>query len=193
MQPNKHKANRGLPRSRDLGCTVVCTASSQCWAWLLLLLLSSHPCRVKQVFGGRLVWLARGRSLGTPANEVVDPRALGGNFDWAGLQRAKCSGPHRVIKPPLCPRSSTPMDRPSLDDPLSHILAPPPNESPLACQTRIRAEADARRVSDAIDEQLRSERAALKKKRRPVKLLILGQSESGASILPAVPSAHRSP
>lgn len=44
---------------------------------------------------------------------------------------------------------------------------------------REHAEAEARRVSDSIDEQLRQERMALKKKRKPVKVLLLGQSESG--------------
>ena len=34
-------------------------------------------------------------------------------------------------------------------------------------------------MSDEIDEQLRNERLALKKKKPPVKVLLLGQSESG--------------
>ncbi|KAI6037976.1 guanine nucleotide binding protein, alpha subunit [Pisolithus marmoratus] len=40
---------------------------------------------------------------------------------------------------------------------------------------------EARKTSEAIDEQLRQERAALKKKKKPVKLLLMGQSESGKS------------
>lgn len=65
------------------------------------------------------------------------------------------------------------------EDPFASILAPPPGESPEAKEARERAEAEARRVNDGIDEQLRQERIALKKKKKPVKVLLLGQSESG--------------
>lgn len=37
-------------------------------------------------------------------------------------------------------------------------------------------------MSDAIDEGLRAERAALKKRTKPVKILLLGQAESGACL-----------
>ena len=67
----------------------------------------------------------------------------------------------------------------SSEDPFASILAPPPGESPEAKEARERAEAEARRVNDGIDEQLRQERIALKKKKKPVKVLLLGQSESG--------------
>lgn len=67
------------------------------------------------------------------------------------------------------------------DDPFATLLAPPSDETPDAKAIRERAEAEARSVSDAIDEQLRQERFALKKKRKPVKVLLLGQSESGTS------------
>ena len=66
------------------------------------------------------------------------------------------------------------------EDPLSRLLAPPPNETADERETRLRLEAEARQISDRIDEQLKAERAAMKKN-RPVKVLLLGQSESGAS------------
>lgn len=69
------------------------------------------------------------------------------------------------------------------DDPLTAALAPPPDETAEQRELREAAEAEARRVSDEIDEQLRNERMALKKKKAPVKVLLLGQSESGASRL----------
>ena len=72
--------------------------------------------------------------------------------------------------------------RPHDDDPLSRVLAPPPNETPEEKETRLRLEAEARQISDKIDEQLKAERAALKKN-RPVKVLLLGQSESGESFV----------
>ena len=64
------------------------------------------------------------------------------------------------------------------EDPLARLLAPPPNESPEEKEARLRLEAEARQISDRIDEQIKAERAALKKN-RPVKVLLLGQSESG--------------
>lgn len=70
--------------------------------------------------------------------------------------------------------------RPVDEDPLSRLLAPPPNETAEEREIRLRLEAEARMRSERIDDQLRAEKAALKKN-RPVKVLLLGQSESGAS------------
>ena len=75
---------------------------------------------------------------------------------------------------------ASPLMRADSDDPLTRALAPPEDETAEAREARLRAEAEARRVSDAIDEQLARERAALKK-RRLMKMLLLGQSESGMS------------
>lgn len=65
------------------------------------------------------------------------------------------------------------------EDPLTAALRPPPNETPEQKEVRLREEATARKVSDEIDESIRAEKAAMKKK--PVKVLLLGQSESGKS------------
>lgn len=64
-------------------------------------------------------------------------------------------------------------------DPLTQALAPPPDETDEQRAERLQKEERARRVSDEIDEQIRQERAALKKQKRPIKVLLLGQSESG--------------
>jgi len=69
----------------------------------------------------------------------------------------------------------------NLADSFEAVLRPPPDETPAQRDARIRAEQNAKRVSDAIDEQLRTERADLKRKRADVKILLLGQSESGKS------------
>ncbi|KLO07523.1 G-alpha-domain-containing protein [Schizopora paradoxa] len=66
------------------------------------------------------------------------------------------------------------------DDPFYAFLAPPPDETPEQRAAREKKEADARKVNDEIDEMLKAERAALKKK-KAVKVLLLGQSESGKS------------
>jgi hypothetical protein len=68
-----------------------------------------------------------------------------------------------------------------LPDPFEAALSPPPGETPAQRDARILAEHLAKQVSDAIDEQLRVERAELKKTSPDVRILLLGQSESGKS------------
>ena len=64
-------------------------------------------------------------------------------------------------------------------DPFAVFHAPPPNETPGERAARIEKEAEAKRISDQIDEQLKAERLALKKQKYVVRVLLLGQSESG--------------
>ncbi|KAG6820150.1 hypothetical protein H0H93_004732 [Arthromyces matolae] len=84
-------------------------------------------------------------------------------------------------------KSSRPPDAPavrrrrSLSDPLAAALLPPPNESPIQRELRIKAETEARRVSDSIDEMIRQERSQRKRAKPEVNVLLLGQSESGKS------------
>ncbi len=66
------------------------------------------------------------------------------------------------------------------DDPFYAFLVPPPDETLEQRAERERKEADARKVNDEIDEMLKVEKAAMKKRKKPVKVLLLGQSESGA-------------
>ncbi|KAJ8690482.1 hypothetical protein PTI98_011907 [Pleurotus ostreatus] len=71
------------------------------------------------------------------------------------------------------------MGRSMEEDPLTLAMSPPPNETPEERQAREAREAEAQRISDEIDEQIRKEKEARRKKKRPVKVLLLGQSESG--------------
>ena len=66
-----------------------------------------------------------------------------------------------------------------LDDPLTIAILPPANETPEQRARREAQEVESKRISDEIDEELRREGVALKKKKKPVKVLLLGQSESG--------------
>jgi hypothetical protein len=66
-------------------------------------------------------------------------------------------------------------------DPLSQAMAPPANETPEERLAREQSEDAARRRSSQIDEEIKAEKSALKKKVKPVQLLVLGQSESGMS------------
>ncbi len=94
-------------------------------------------------------------------------------------------------------------------DPLDSLLSPPPNEPPPVKLLREEKERVAKSISDAIDEALRQERAVSisprllhrrpshihsqsDKRRRSVKLLLLGQSESGQS-RHRFPSLHLNP
>ena len=64
------------------------------------------------------------------------------------------------------------------DDPFDEVLKPPPDESLEHRAIRLQNEAEAKRVSLAIDASIKAERNARRKK-RIVRLLLLGQSESG--------------
>lgn len=66
-------------------------------------------------------------------------------------------------------------------DPFAAALQPPPNESQEAKDLRIKAENEAKKVSDGIDEMIRREGIERKKSRAEVQVLLLGQSESGKS------------
>ncbi|KAJ7613421.1 G-protein alpha subunit [Roridomyces roridus] len=69
-----------------------------------------------------------------------------------------------------------------LSDPFSAVLQPPANETAAERQVRVEAEQEQKRVSDQIDDDLRKERIDRKKRaKREVKVLLLGQSESGKS------------
>ncbi|KAF8995481.1 guanine nucleotide binding protein, alpha subunit [Cyathus striatus] len=76
-------------------------------------------------------------------------------------------------------------DADDLDDPLTRAIAPPPNESPEQRDARLFAEAEAQRRSDAIDEEINRQRATDKKAPKCVRVLLLGQSESGMTQKPS--------
>lgn len=63
--------------------------------------------------------------------------------------------------------------RSSTDDPLAHVFAPPPNEPQHDKENRVRAEQEAKKRSDAIDEEINKQRTA-RKNSKPIKILLLG-------------------
>jgi guanine nucleotide-binding protein subunit alpha len=69
-------------------------------------------------------------------------------------------------------------------DPLAVALSPPYDESSDARAIRVSREEEALRVSQAIDESIRIEQQ-MNKKNKIVRILLLGQSESGARHFPA--------
>src|SRR3984957_21112334 len=64
------------------------------------------------------------------------------------------------------------------EDPLTKAIAPPPDETIPQREARLIAEQNAKRVSDAIDEELNRQRLANKKATKPIKILLLGQLHS---------------
>jgi len=70
----------------------------------------------------------------------------------------------------------------SYRDPLDDALRPPMDETDEERSIRLQTEEQAKRVSDAIDDAIRRERQVAKKK-DVVRVLLLGQSESGTALL----------
>ncbi|TEB25478.1 heterotrimeric G protein alpha subunit [Coprinellus micaceus] len=71
---------------------------------------------------------------------------------------------------------------PGPTDPFYELMQPPADETPAQATARQKRELDAQRVNDRIDDMLKEERAQAKKSGRSVvKVLLLGQSESGKS------------
>ncbi|ESK86540.1 guanine nucleotide-binding protein alpha-4 subunit [Moniliophthora roreri MCA 2997] len=66
-------------------------------------------------------------------------------------------------------------------DPLAKAISPPPDETLAEKEARVKTEQEAKRVSDAIDDDLDRQRNAEKRGPKPVRVLLLGQSESGKS------------
>jgi hypothetical protein len=66
-------------------------------------------------------------------------------------------------------------------DPLAVVTAPPLNELPQDKAAREEREAEAQKISNQIDEEISADKVALKEKEQTVKILLLGQSESGES------------
>lgn len=68
---------------------------------------------------------------------------------------------------------------PGPTDPFYELMQAPPDETPAQKTARLKRELDAQRVSDGIDEDIKQERAMEKKKKNIIKVLFLGQAESG--------------
>ncbi|KAJ7440299.1 G-protein alpha subunit [Mycena galericulata] len=69
----------------------------------------------------------------------------------------------------------------SLDDPFAMYMAPPEGETAEERAFRIAAQQNAEKTSRQIDEVLLQSKKLLEKKDKDVKILLLGQSESGKS------------
>lgn len=93
--------------------------------------------------------------------------------------------PSSGAKRPRSSSSST-MGRSFDEDPLTLAIAPPPDETPEQRQAREITEAEAKKISDEIDEQIRKEKEGERKKKKPVKLLLLGQYSTFVFVIRAL-------
>lgn len=66
---------------------------------------------------------------------------------------------------------------PSTLDPLDVLLSPPADESTEERVARLSAEAEAKKISDMIDEELQRQERAEKRGQKPIKILLLGESQ----------------
>lgn len=78
-------------------------------------------------------------------------------------------------------KSTYNMGRSFDEDPLTLAIAPPPDETPEQRIEREAAELEAKRISDEIDEQIRKEKELLRRTKKPVRLLLLGMSNSSTT------------
>ena len=76
------------------------------------------------------------------------------------------------------------------DDPLTRALQPPFDESPEERMARIRQQEEAQRVSKEIDDEIALARKAYERRKRAIKILLLG-AYSDASFLPNTPPTLR--
>ncbi|KAJ7248598.1 heterotrimeric G protein alpha subunit [Mycena haematopus] len=67
---------------------------------------------------------------------------------------------------------------PTENDPFYEIMRPPADETPAQMTARLKREADAQRISDNIDEDIKRDRAQQRKSRKELRILLLGQGES---------------
>lgn len=61
------------------------------------------------------------------------------------------------------------------DDPLAQALQPPPNESPDERALREKLQREASMISHAIDEDIQEARKAFERRKKAVKILLLGE------------------
>ncbi|GBE86117.1 hypothetical protein SCP_0806410 [Sparassis crispa] len=67
------------------------------------------------------------------------------------------------------------------DDPLARVLAPPADETAEARAARLERAVEAQRVSHEIDEDIQESKKAFERRKKAIKILLLGQAESGKS------------
>ncbi|KAH7907599.1 guanine nucleotide binding protein, alpha subunit [Hygrophoropsis aurantiaca] len=73
--------------------------------------------------------------------------------------------------------------KPPQDDAWSLLFRPPQDESPEERNVRLQQQQEAQRVSREIDESLQESKKLYDKKKKAIKVLLLGQAESGKSTM----------
>lgn len=63
-------------------------------------------------------------------------------------------------------------------DPLSALMRPPPTETEREKRLRLEREADAKKVNDLIDDQIRADRERYKKSKQDVKVILVSTTSA---------------
>lgn len=71
------------------------------------------------------------------------------------------------------------------DDPLSKALQPPPDESPDERARRIQQQKEAQAISHRIDEDIQESRKAFERRKKAIKILLLGARPRPSRIIRA--------
>lgn len=74
-------------------------------------------------------------------------------------------------------------------DPLAAIIRPPSSESDEERQLRLQREAEAKKISDRIDEEISQDEKRFKKQKQDIKVC-LSKYRSSRAIYLTVPSSH---
>lgn len=75
-------------------------------------------------------------------------------------------------------------------DPFLQLLTPPLGETPTQTTARQERERTAQRISDEIDEEIKKSKAQAKKESAIVRILLLGQAESGEILKASLLESH---
>lgn len=87
---------------------------------------------------------------------------------------------HRLTSPLQISLTATAMGfLPHPSDPFYDLMKPPEDETPAQKTARLTREADAQYINNAIEDQIKEDRAKMKREKEVIKVLLLGQSESG--------------
>lgn len=68
---------------------------------------------------------------------------------------------------------------PHPSDPFYDFMKPPEDETQAQKTARLKREVDEQRVNDAIEDQIKEDRVKIQQEKEIIKVLLLGQAESG--------------
>jgi hypothetical protein len=135
-------------------------------------------------FTPRGTWRLDDREFDRPVNRcrsfvVISSTSLTEPSLYSWIYLGSAGGLNKIAPPSTSISPIPTMSVIPTPNPFIHGFLPPQDESPHERVIREQEEARAKVASDAIDEQIKLDRVAFRRYQRAIKLLLLGQSESG--------------